>query len=286
MAARLIGILLLGIGLIGVVLSVVGAVVGWQVMDRIELGLERNLGPVADSLETVRETLLLTKATLRDVNQGLKTAEATTLEASRTISQTGPLLEQISQITSQEVPNNIDTIQTTLADVAQVAQTVDRTLTALNDLTIQEPALGLQFNLDLGVEYEPAQPLDESINDVGTGLEELADQFRNLEGDLEVTGQNIETIGQDVAAIGAELQVTNSHLAEFTPLLDRYLDHADQLSQSVEQMQANLQGQLSAVKLGLMVIMVWIGLAQVVPLYLGWELVRGRRFGPDHIPEV
>lgn len=45
----------------------------------------------------------------------------------------------------------------------------------------------------------------------------------------------------------------------------------------IRRTQGSLGTILDALKLGLILVMVWLALSQLVPLYLGWELVTGRR---------
>ncbi len=274
---RIIGFFLLFLGLAGIGLSIGGVVVGQRLIDEIGLSLEDSLLFTANSLTTLEDSLQLTKTTLTDVNKGLDTLEATALNTGQSVSQTRPLLDQIALIASHDVPNNIDAVQTALPDMAQVAGTVDETLRSLSNFNLNQNILGIPLSFDLNIDYDPAQPLDQSINEISHNLTGLSKDFRKLESNFEITSQNIDLISQDIVAISEDLEVINSRLAEFDPLLGDYIKLVGEIKSSLIQTRTTLRSRLEFVKLGLVVLMIWLGLNQIIPLYLGWELVRGQR---------
>ena len=48
------------------------------------------------------------------------------------------------------------------------------------------------------------------------------------------------------------------------------------MNDNIRQTRANLTDQLAQFKIVLVIVFVWIGLTQAAPVYLGWELLRGR----------
>jgi hypothetical protein len=106
-------------------------------------------------------------------------------------------------------------------------------------------------------------------------LEALSSQLRTLEPyiddvSLAVIGDDIIVLSEDVAAINAQAK-------GFIPLVDEYIAVVDELNASVSQVQANLDRQLGLARTVIIIAAIWILLAQLTPLYLGWELVAGRR---------
>ena len=74
-----------------------------------------------------------------------------------------------------------------------------------------------------------------------------------------------------------DLDTINSRIADVGPLLDDYVRIVTETNDFIGQTRASLSRQLYMVKLVVTVAMIWIGLTQIAPLYLGWELVTGRR---------
>jgi hypothetical protein len=108
-------------------------------------------------------------------------------------------------------------------------------------------------------------------------LEQLSGSLRAMES---YAGEvDIETIGQDVKTLSEDVATINAQIGEFVVLVDQYIAVVDNINTTIGQVQTNLDGQLSTAKTIIVIAMLWILLAQLAPLYLGWELVMGQREG-------
>lgn len=274
---RILGVLMLLIGAIGIMLSIAGIIAGQQLVDEMAAGLEANLKLTIDSLDTIHESLLLTKVIVGEMNEGLTTVETTADNVAITLNNTRPLLQQISDVTSQEVPESLETLQESIPALLEVASAVDSTLGTLSAFRIDESILGIPFRYDLGINYEPEVPFAESVADLGSSLDGLPAQLRTLDVYINVTDRNVQTIGRNVTEIADSLSAINESVAELNPLLDDYVATVTEVSDSLRQSRLRLARQVQLVKIVLTVVMAWLGLAQIAPLYLGWELAMGRR---------
>jgi len=103
--------------------------------------------------------------------------------------------------------------------------------------------------------------------------------LRALAVHLESADGNLDAISRDMLALSRDLDVANSGITNALLLLDEYLHLVDEASEVVQEGRADLSGILDRTKVVLTLGMLWMGLMQVAPLYLGWELVSGRRGG-------
>jgi len=277
MFRRLLGIFLLAVGVIGIALSVAGIIVGRQLVDAIGAGIQSNLQLTSQSLETVEETLLLAKTTISDVNSGLETVETTTTDLGRTINETRPLIDQVNQVASSDVPDSIEAVQTALPNMVEVAGIIDDTLTTLNNFRIDENILGLPIQYDLGINYNPDVPFDDSVLAMGESLEGLPETLRSLQIYMNVTNNNLQTISLGLNRVARDLNTINGRIAAVDPLLNEYIRIVNETRDNTRLIRAQLDEQLQMARLIVTIVMVWLGLAQVAPLYLGWELLAGRR---------
>jgi methyl-accepting chemotaxis protein len=274
---RILGLVMLLIGVLGLVLSIAGAIYGYRLIDNFGDSLKSSLDLTSQSLDTVRETLLLAKTTLGQANDGLDTVAGAANDLSETISQTRPLLGEIAQVVSHDVPDGVEAVQIAVPGMAQAAAVIDDTLTILSNLRIEQRILGFPIYFDLGIDYAPEVSFEESINRIGYNLEGIPPRLRGLEVYIDTTNGNLETISQDIMAMSRDLDTINSSLADVAPLLDDYVRIVTEINDSIRQTRASLSQQLYMVKLVVTMAMIWIGLTQVAPLYLGWELLTGRR---------
>lgn len=274
---RTLGVLMLLIGVSGILFSIAGIIAGQRLIDEVAASLEANLNLTLDSLDTIHESLQLTKATVAEMNEGLTTVETTADNVALTLNDTRPLMRQISRVTSQEVPESLEALQESMPALLEVASAIDGTLGTLSAFRIDRTILGIPFQYDLGINYDPEVPFAESVADLENSLEDLPAELRTLDGYIDVTDRNLQIIGGNVTEIADSLNAINENVAELSPLLDEYMVTVTEVSDSMRQSRSMLARQVRLVKFVLTAVMAWLGLAQIAPLYLGWELVTGRR---------
>lgn len=277
MIKRILGGLMLVSGLVGIGIAVAAAVLLPRLLDNVVAQLDNNLQLTTGSLETVADSLLLAQETLGDVDTTLVTVEDNLDALGQAVKDSGPLLDQITAVTSEDLPQSIETVQASIPDVAQVAAAVDDTLTTLNSFRIDQTILGFDINYDLGVDYDPTQPFDETILDLGESLDGLPASLRSLRVYIGVTRNNLNTISQGMFTMADDVAVLNGRLDEVDPLLTEYLQIITETTDRSRALRTQLNTELATMKRLVWIGMVWLALSQLAPLYLGWELLTNRR---------
>lgn len=268
---------MLAIGVSGIILSIVGVITGRQLVDAIGASIRGNLTTTVDSLDTVRETLVLTRSTVAQLEIGLETAEESASNVSTAISESRPLLTESSRIVTGDVPESIETFQESLPALIEVSAAMDNTLRTLSAFSIDRRILGIPLNFDLGVNYDPEVPFDQSVRELGESLDGMPEQLRSLEQYIETTDENLSIMSEDLARLSADLENINSTMDEVEPLINEYITIVTEVADNARESRLLLDRQLAQAKLVVTIIMIWFGLLQVAPLYLGWELVSGHR---------
>jgi methyl-accepting chemotaxis protein len=274
---RVLGLIMLVIGLVGVVLSIAGARAGRQLIAEMGAALDGNLQLTVQSLETINESLMLTKATVRQLSVGLDTMEVTAGNVATSLEDTQPLLRQISRITSNDMAEGLETFQARMPDLVEVADTIDQTLTTLSRFRIDRTILGIPLRYDLGIDYDPEVPFAQSVEEIGASIEDLPDQLRALELYFDITNDNLGEMSDNMSEIAGDLTVVNGSVGDLEPLLDDLMVTVTEFGDSTRQMRATFQQQLATFQTVWTVAMVWLALTQVAPLYLGYELLAGHR---------
>lgn len=282
MFRRILGAIMLLIGLLTLALGIAGAIYSGQVIDSIGDSVDRTLVLLGDTMTAVGDTLAVTKTTVADTTTAFTTAEQTTANVAQTLIDTKPLLDGVSTVVTDTAPQNIEAVQATIPAVAEVAGVIDTTLTTLSDFGFEQQipipfSDPLTFNFDLGVDYAPEEPFDQSLLLLGDSLDGLPEQLRGLEGDLQTANDNLTVLSDDMLQLSTDLGAINATVAELQPLLDEYLRIVDQVENAIEQTRVEVATQLETVKLVVVIGFLFLGLTQLAPLYLGWELITGQR---------
>lgn len=277
MIRRIFGILILLTGLFGLVLGGVGLWFTNQFIDQLGVALDNTLKLTSTNLDNVHETLVVTKSSLREATNAINTVQTTTLNMSVAITETRPFLSGVNQVAAVDVPNGIEGFQNTIPNLAQVAGGIDDALIALSNFTFATQLLGFDLGFDLGLSYAPTVPFDESIIALGTSLEGLPESLRELDGQIQVTSDNLLVISQDVERLSGDIGSINAQLRRFDPVVDGYIKTVSDLRFATNQARNNVSQQMQMLKTGVNLLFLWLGLMQITPLYVGAKLVFGKK---------
>lgn len=276
---RILGLLMIVAGLAGLVVCIAGLIYAPQLIDRLGTALDDNLAVVSQTLDTTEDSLLLAQTTLEQVDTGLTTVVSAVEGVSQALGETQPMLEEVGRIVSQDVPDSLDALQSVVPEVARTAGVVEDALVALSEFRLEQSILGIAFGFDLGFDYDPEQSMSESIDSLGTSLDGMSPRLRALQTFMDNASGDLETMGQDIDQVSDTLETLAGQLESAAGLLDSFLGTVNDLQRTTEQTRDGLPQQLELVKIAVIVFLVWIGLAQIAPLYLGWELLSGQRNG-------
>lgn len=282
---RILGLIMLIAGLALLILALAGAYFAGDVIGALGDGVATSLTLAGQSLESARDTLVVARDTINDVYGGLDTAVGATANSARIMADSQPLLDNVTTVTTQEVPEAVEGIQAALPNMIEVATVIDNTLTTLSavgiDREIPLPFGGsIPLRFDLGIDYDPETSFDDSLRGFEASLTGLPESMRGLESDLQTTGDNLALLATDLQATSDNLATINTRVGEILPLLDQYAALVEELSATVTQLQAQVGDRLETVRLGAIAFLIAAGLAQLAPIYLGWELLAGRRDRP------
>jgi hypothetical protein len=273
---RLLGAILFIVGIIGVGLAFVGIYFGLDAIDQIGSGLNSGLELALDSLATIQDTISLTKTAVTEASNSIQTVEKTAADMSTTIGDTGPLVDQMSVVIAQEIPNSVEAIQASLVPAAAVAKQVDTTLLTLSNFALDKSFLGFDLQFDLGIDYQPEEPLDESLLAIGSSMDGVAEELRNLEPLMATNSSNVTLMSDNVALIAEDIAIINTVIADINPLLDQYADIFTEIETALAQVQTDLSNYLQIAKIVLIILMLWLAVMQTTAVVLGYEMVTGQ----------
>lgn len=280
MFRRFLGLVILAATIVVLVALLVGAYYFGPALDQVGTTVDNGLALSVETLDTVSATLVQTQAAMVSVNASLDTAAQTTANLSTTIADTIPLLDQVAVVVTDQLPENIEAIQTAVPNIAAVATVVDDALTRLSEFEINQtipiPFNPIEFQYDLGIDYNPEVPFGDSMEELGTSLEGLPEELRALREQLEVSAANLETLSGDLDTASGDIEAINAELTKFIPLLDQYLGLLDQVIVAVEQLRVDIANNLDTIKLVGTILPIALALTQLAPLVVGWDLLTAR----------
>lgn len=276
MARRIFGILFILLGIGGIWLAVTGSQVAKQTVSGLGEGMAASLDLAVQGLDSVLDSLLLTKEILVDVEAALTRVEGTAVNVAVALEGTDPILTEVLTITTQDLPRSLETIEQAVPDAVQAAGAIDATLSTLNRFEINTTILGFPIQYDLGINYDPTVPFDQSVQAIGLSLEGIPDRLRGLEAALTDTQTNLEAIAGDMDLLAADLTQVNAQIAEFTPLVNDFIRVVTDITDNLRLIKGQIGDQVALVNNIITLGAIWLALSQAMPLYLGYELILGR----------
>lgn len=279
---RILGLVVIITALLGVGLS--GAIY-WYGRMAIDVAAEQTdsaLEMAGQTLGTTQGVLVVARDSLTEVGNTLATVETTADNLALTVRNTGPLLDQIDTIATEQIPDSLDAVTAIIPNIATVAGTVDNTLTVLSGFGFERNLdYGLinmgTISFDLGIDYNPTVRFDESISQLGASIEGLPAQLRTLDTYLAVTNDNITTISTDISALSDNLTTINETISTTPALMDEYIATTSTIQDSIAQTRLQIKQQIATAKLVVTGLAIWFGLIQIAFLYLGFEMLFNKR---------
>jgi hypothetical protein len=287
MLRRAIGLVLVLVGLTGLVICYLGARAGRDFVDGIALSAEGVLETAGASLNTIEESLEQSRQSISAITATIAAVRETTANLASTVDDTQPMLDDLALLLGQDIPNTIGDVQDAIPNVVQTARVVDDTLRLLSRLQVEEtiPLIDYEISFGLGVEYDPEIPLDQAVEGVGSDLGPIAETSANLQGELQTAKVNMGLLSRDLTRLTVELGRLNQEVSQFRPLLDEYGTQLNDMRDGIGQGRERLDDQLSTAKQTIVLAAVWLALSQLLPLYIGVELLIGNRMvrpvGPE-----
>ena len=270
------GAIIIITALIGIALSAGIVYAGEVLLDSIDEQAKEVVSLVSENLDTTADALVSVKGTVEEVNDSVSTLSETASALSISVGSTEPLFEQVKTVTTEDVPNTLQTVQETIPNIVTVAGTIDDTLTALSGFGFEQKFFGREINIDLGIDYDPTQRFDESMQALGDSLDGLPESLTGLSDDLDTTYASLEAVSTNIDTLSTDLAEINTQVETIPPLLDEYLVSVNSISDQLKEAESQLSVQLEQGKMVIMMIAIWFGLLQLAPLLLGIQLLRPR----------
>lgn len=281
MGRQITGVIFTLLGFIGLAASVAGLMIGRHVISDVDNGFEQIFVLAADNLDTVYETLVLTDSMVQQIAESLETISLTAESLAIGINRAQPMLDQVKTVTVEEVPLSLETIQSTIPDVSEAARAIDDTLTILDIFEIDTRVFGIPIRFDLGIDYDPSNPLEDSVERLGQSLNGLPETLRAMESDIKNANTNLELVGENLDSVTTDLEAVNETITEVSPLLKDNMKLTIESGDQIRQLKSSINRELGNARLFMTLSFIWLGFSQIVPLYLGSLLLRkGDAKGP------
>ena len=265
---KILGVIVMIAGIIGLLLSLVGIFFVWKTKPAIETALTNGLTVINNSLDTSIEVVGVTKDALSATVSSVYALRDTVAAASQSVEETKPFVEGITSLLSKELPTTISATQTSLESAQASAKVLDSVLTSMDGvirlITFSNKSM-----------YNPDEPLYESLGGVADSLTNLPQSFIKMGDSLAATQDNVNTIKTSLDNMAVNIEAIAGSLDRYVTMTDQSQSSIANVQTWLAQLQNNIASILVAVAVVLTIFLLWLAIAQVVILTQGYELYMG-----------
>lgn len=256
------GRVIVGIALATLLATLIGTVVAQQLVRDFHLGVGQSLELTADVLDTVDASFVIAEEALVIIGDGVTEAQRAVRSLGGSMREGEAALETLTALTGVEIADALEDVAEALPAIQQAATAIDGTLATLS-------------RLPLGLTYDPARPLGETIGGISDGLDGLPDELRAQADQVEQTSAELEAATQSTLATAESLGALNERIDTAAGLLGGYAERATEAALLVDRQRGALDATARRARLLIIAAGVVVGIGQFGPIYLGSALARG-----------
>jgi methyl-accepting chemotaxis protein len=259
---RFIGLILIVTGVFGLAISAVGLLVVWQGTAMAGAAAERELAALDHALLTTDDGLAVAKGSLTDAQNTLASLAATIGGATRTITDTLPVLDNIGGLAGDELPKMVRSTQAALGSAQETARVVDSVLGTISG-----------FGLISSATYNPKVPLGDSIGQVSASLNTLPGSLEKVATGVGTARTNLGQLNKDLGAVATGIDGVRANLDQAAGVVTQYRGIVGDLRAQVAAIRA-APTWIDMAGLGVGLLLIWLALAQLAIFAQGFEMLR------------
>jgi chromosome segregation ATPase len=274
---RILGVLVMIAGILGLTLSLVGGVMVWVSKPTVAEYAQNTLETLNQSVSTSQNVMEITNEALGatiDSADALSEMLGTTAASVEDIQ---PVLNEFNEIMAGALPATLQNTSESLYTASQAAQVLESTIQSLDafrTVLSDAPLIG-NFVEKPEAAYNPEKPLAETLDEMASNLEGLPETFIVMSEDLSTTDKKLLSIQTNLDTMSNSVGLISSSLGEYQTMITQSQSSMDDLKSMVTNIQENLDSILNWVAIFLSLFFLWLLAAQVVIFSQGWELYQG-----------
>jgi uncharacterized phage infection (PIP) family protein YhgE len=268
---RSVGFLLIVAALGGLIFSIYGLVSVWRLRPIGLKNANSSLDLIQASLDTTEQGLDVADQSLDSTMASISALEAAVKTTSITFEEMLPVLDTLTDLTHDELPQTVISAQTSLIAAQESAGIIDSVLRALVSIPF--------VSRDI---YNPPVPLDVALGDVSKSLDELPASLRSIGTSMDASSDNMEIMRADMDEIATTISSINLSLEDAQGVIKQYQQLVNDLENRMEKTRPKVPGWINNLAWVITLAFLWLGIAQFGLLLQGLQLIG---VAPDPRPD-
>jgi len=274
---RLLGVLVMIAGILGLLLSLAGLVMVWVAKPTVTVYANATIDTLNKSVITSQSVMETTSEALGATVDSVDALSTMLRTTAATVEDVNPVLDEIDAIMSVTLPSALEATTASLYTAQEAAQILESTIQSLDAFRSMLSGVPMVGDLveQTGESYSPEVPLADSLGELATNLEGLPDTFIKMSASLSATDDNLGSVQDDLVTMSDSVKVISSSLGEYKERIIQSQSSMDEVTAILTNIQSNLPTILNGAAMVLTLFFAWLLAAQIVILSQGWELYHG-----------
>ncbi len=274
---RLLGVLVMIAGILGLILSLAGLVMVWVLKPAVA-------GSVTATFQTFDSSITTSQKVMETTSQALG-ATITSVDAlsdmlgatAKSVEDSQPVFIQLTSVMSTTLPSTFKSATDSLKTAQEAAVVLESSIKSLDSFRAVLGATPLlsAFLPPNQPPYNPEKPLADSLGELATNLTEIPATFTEMSANIDQADNNLDTIKGSLTTMSGSVSLISKSLGEYQAMIGQSQASMDTMKLTLANIQANLPAILNGVAIGFSLFFAWLLVAQVVILSQGWELYQG-----------
>ena len=264
---RLIGTVLILAGITGLLFSAAGLIILVRVQKDAEAAIAEQLDLVDRALSATSGGLAVADGSLTQAVGTVTSLKTTLASVGTTVNGAVPTFDALASLLGEKLPATVEGAQKTLTSAATSARSIDEIMATVSAIPFLGPG-----------KYNPDVPLSQGLTQLSASLDGIPEALRAAEGGLSTTSMSLQGLQGQFGDMAASVGQIATSLDEGRAVLKQYQGVTSELQAAISAIRSSLAGWLQWLRLGLSLLLIWLGIAQFALITQGWELVgRSRR---------
>ena len=257
--AGLVGRVLVGVGALGVVLSLAGTVVGLRLLGGLDAAVRDSIALTADALEVVDRSVEVTEGAVGSLTDALGSTEAAARQVATGVGDAVGVLDATADLTEGEIAASLQEVEDALPALIEVAEVIDGTLSALSNV---------------GVDYDPDEPFDDSLRAIQREVDGLPEALRTQAQLVREASSSLAGVRRATLAIADDLARLEAALRDARGLMEEYSATAAGARAVVDRRAGDLDGDVRLARALVVALGLTMATTNLAPLGVGWVLLQ------------
>lgn len=274
---RVLGVLVMIAGILGLVLSLAGLISVWVVKPAVTGYVITTIQTLDTSIDTSQKAMQVTGQALGATVESVDALSTMLSTTALSVEETQPVLDKLNVMIGETMPSTLGSASDSLKTAQQAAEVLESAIKSLENFRAvmsATPLLGALVEKPKQA-YNPQVPLADSLGELASQLGGLPATFTEMAADLNKADDNLVTIQSNLTTMSSSVGLISKSLSEYQTMISQSQSSMENLSSMLTNIQNNLTNILNGVAIALSVFFFWLLAAQVVILSQGWELYQG-----------